>query len=390
MSFLVFNDIKRLLDQSFKSFIWLLSLQALTFVGGATLPNNLSEVTELQELFRKWLVESELRSPADNFNLERQKIEYRKEILTGRACRINVKRSERKKQAQTGTGYFDLIELSAKNCYFCPSNIKTATPMFPSSLVPEGRIKVGETTVFPNLFPFAKYHAVATVSRQHFLGIDEFTLKQMQDTLEASVKFFHYVKSADERAVYPIFSWNFLPPAGASVIHPHVQLTIDEYPTNLAWLYLKACERYFAGTNENYWLRLLETEKQEQQRFLGTIGEISWITSYVPLGNDEVCGIFHNISSLYELDRQSISDFSKGLKRVFTAYTLLGIHSFNLSTFSAPGENESFRLIVRIIARPYPQGYYNNDAGFMERLHEEVIVESMPEKVAHDMREYFG
>jgi len=59
MSFLVFNDIKRLLDQSFKSFIWLLSLQALTFVGGATLPNNLSEVTELHELFRKWLVESE-------------------------------------------------------------------------------------------------------------------------------------------------------------------------------------------------------------------------------------------------------------------------------------------------------------------------------------------
>jgi len=262
--------------------------------------------------------------------------------------------------------------------------------MFPPHLVPEGRIKIGETTVFPNLFPFAKYHAVATVTRRHFLGIDEFTLKQMQDTIKASVKYFDYVKSADEKAVYPIFSWNFLPPAGASVIHPHVQLTVDEHPTNLALLYLSACKSYFAKHERNYWLHLVEIEEQEQQRFLGRIGDISWITSYAPLGNDEICGVFHTISSLYELDGDTISDFSRGLKRVFTAYTLYGVHSFNLSTFSAPSQDDSFRLIVRIIARPYPQSYYNNDAGFMERLHEEVIVESMPEKVAADLKEYFG
>ena len=86
--------------------------------------------------------------------------------------------------------------------------------MFPSSLVPEGRIKVGETTVFPNLFPFAKYHAVATVSKEHFLGIDEFTLKQIQDTIKASIEYFRAVALSDKKAVFPIFSWNFLPPAG--------------------------------------------------------------------------------------------------------------------------------------------------------------------------------
>jgi UDPglucose--hexose-1-phosphate uridylyltransferase len=348
------------------------------------------EVINLRDLFSKWTIESELRNPTDNFRLEKQKIEGRKELLTSRACRINVKRSERKKQAQTGTGYSELIELSAKNCYFCPNNIKTATPMFPSNLVPEGRIKLGETTAFPNLFSFAKYHAVATVSRQHFLGIDEFTLKQIQDTMKASLNYFRIVRSSDRKAAYPIFSWNFLPPAGASVIHPHVQLTVDEQPTNLAWLYLTACQSYFKKYNENYWLSLLESEEQEGTRFLGKIGDVSWITSYVPLGNDEICGVFHNISSLYELDDQAIVDLSKGLKRVFTAYTLYGIHSFNLSTLSASGADESFRLVVRIIARPYPQSYYNNDSGFMERLHEEVIVESLPEKVASDLKEYFG
>ena len=348
------------------------------------------EVINLRDLFAKWTIESELRDPTDNFRLEKQKIEGRKEFLTSRACRINVKRSERKKQAQTGTGYSELIELSAKNCYFCPSNIKTATPMFPSNLVPDGRIKLGETTVFPNLFSFAKYHAVATVSKQHFLGIDEFTLKQIQDTMKASLNYFRIVRATDQKAAYPIFSWNFLPPAGASVIHPHVQLTVDEQPTNLAWLYLTACRRYFKKYKENYWLSLLETEEQEGTRFLGKIGDVSWITSYVPLGNDEICGVFHNVSSLYELDDHAIVDLSKGLKRVFTAYALYGVHSFNLSTLSASGVDESFRLVVRIIARPYPQSYYNNDSGFMERLHEEVIVESLPEKVASDLKEYFG
>jgi UDPglucose--hexose-1-phosphate uridylyltransferase len=373
-----------------KKFILLSSLQALIVYTPTHDYHYLLEVINLRDLFSKRLIESELRNPTEDFNLEKQKIEYRKELLTSRACRINVKRSERKKQAQTGMGYSELIELSTKNCYFCPANIKTATPMFPSSLVPEGRIKLGETTVFPNLFPFAKYHAVATISRQHFLGIDEFTLKQIQDTIKASIEYFRAVKSNDKKAVYPIFSWNFLPPAGASVVHPHVQLTVDEQPTNLAWLYLSACKSYFKKHKENYWQRLLEIEEKEGDRFLGKIGGVSWITSYVPLGNDEICGVSHDVSSLYDLDDTSISDLSKGLKRVFTAYTLYGVHSFNLSTFSAASRDESFRLVVRIIARPYPQSYYNNDAGFMERLHEEVIVESMPEKVASDLKEYFG
>jgi UDPglucose--hexose-1-phosphate uridylyltransferase len=310
--------------------------------------------------------------------------------LTGRRCRINVKRSERKKQVQTGRGYSDLIEVTAKNCYFCPNNIKTATPMFPSNLVREGRIKLGETTVFPNLFPFAKHHAVATVTKEHFLNLDEFTLKQLSDTFHASVKYFNTVKSTDEETIYPILSWNFLPPAGASVIHPHVQLTIDSEPTNLTWTYLMMSKNYYKKHKKNYWLTLLEYELREDERFLGKIGKVSWITNYVPLGNDEICAIFDRPSSLFDLDDELITDFSKGLKRVFTAYSQYGVHSFNLSTFSAPSHDESFNLIVRIIARPYPQCYYNNDAGYMERLHEEVIVESMPEKVASDMKQYFA
>ena len=92
---------------------------------------------------------------------------------------------------------------------------------------------------------------------------------------------------------------------------------------------------------------------------------------------------------LFDLDDRPISDFANGLKRVFTACSRCGVHSFNLSTLPVPGYDESFNLMVKIMARPYPQRYYTTDTGFMKRLHEEVILETMPEKVAPDMKKFF-
>jgi hypothetical protein len=90
--------------------------------------------------------------PEEDFRLEPHNIEYRRELLTGRTCKINIKRSQCKRQVQKGRNYANMIELSVKNCYFCPDKIKASTPIFPPSLVLEGRIEIGETTVFPNFF----------------------------------------------------------------------------------------------------------------------------------------------------------------------------------------------------------------------------------------------
>lgn len=42
-----------------------------------------------------------------------------------------------------------------------------------------------------------------------------------------------------------------------------------------------------------------------------------------------------------------------------------------------------------MISRPVPQGYYTADAGFMELMHRERVVESMPEKVAEMLKREF-
>jgi galactose-1-phosphate uridylyltransferase len=340
-------------------------------------------------MFEKRILSARFFNPLTGFEEDEQPIEYRKDPLLGIWCRINVKRTERVKQGQGETEFGELIERSREKCFFCPGNLKRDTPRFMPSIAPEGRIKLGETWVFPNLFPFSQYHAIATISEEHFLDLNEFSQRQIEDTLNASIDYFSRIYRKDREAKYPSFNWNHLPSSGASIVHPHVQLVMDRSPTCITDLYLRASERYYKEKKENYWERLVE-EEEKGERFIASLGGISWFTSFVPLGNNEVNAVFRR-GSLLELESREITAFAEGLRKVLKGYFNLGVRSFNLTTYSAPvgEEREDFWLSAKIISRPTPQRYYTADAGFMEVLHRERIVESMPEKVAEALRKEF-
>lgn len=342
-------------------------------------------------MFEKNVENAQFLSPLKEFQLDVQPVEYRRDPLTKSWCRINVKRAKRVKQGQIKSDYSDLVEKSAKKCFFCPDNIEKDTPRFPPEISKRGRLKLGETAVFPNLFPFAEYHAVATVSEKHFLDLAEFKQNQIKNTLQAGINYFRRVYGHDEEVKYPSFSWNYLPPSGASIVHPHVQLIADRVPTYLTDSYLKASAEYHKEHKENYWLKLIREEERLGVRFIGRTGDITWMTSFAPFGNNEVKAIFEDCSSLIELTPREINDFSKDVKKVLNFYAYLGVHSFNLTSYSAPmGEKiNSFCLNMKIISRPSPQGYYTSDAGFMELLHRERIVEALPEDVAKEIQKFF-
>lgn len=66
-----------------------------------------------------------------------------------------------------------------------------------------------------------------------------------------------------------------------------------------------------------------------------------------------------------------------------------GVRSANLSIFNGPldeGTDEAFRLHVRVIARRVPGALYVNDRGFMEMIHAEPVVESLPEVIASALK----
>ncbi len=342
-------------------------------------------------VFKKIVVESKFLTPLRDFEGDAQSIEYRRDPLLSTWCRINVRRTERVKQWKSDANFWELVEKSEKGCFFCPDNIPKSTPKFPPEIAPEGRIKLGETFVFPNLFPFAQHHAIATLTRKHFADLHEFTEDQIANTLNASIDYFKRVAKAYPRVKYPSFNWNHLPPSGASILHPHVQLVADERPTRMVDLSLKASAKYYGKNKGNYWLDLIEAEEKENARFIGKSGSIAWMTTFAPMGNNEITAIFEESANL-DISAKEVEAFASGLARILKGYYELGVKSFNLTMYSAAlGERrDDYRLNIKLISRPPPLRDYTSDAGFMETLHMERVVESMPEKLAESMRLFFG
>ena len=342
-------------------------------------------------MFKKITEKVRFHSPLKGFELDVQDIEYRMDPLTGKWSRVNVQRSKRIKQGEGKFECEELVKRSRKNCFFCPENIQRSTPMFDKGLIPAGRIRRGETWVFPNLFPFARHHAVATLTEEHFLRTGGFKETHIEDTLLAGLEFCRAISSRDEHAGYSTFNWNHLFPSGASIIHPHVQITLDSRPTYMTERLLDASRKYFKNTGKNYWDVLVSEERRLKERFIGTVDGMHFMASYSPFGNNEVLIVFEDKSSFTDLKDDEVSSLSAGIVKVLKAYEAMYVESFNLTTYSghAEGVSEGFNLHMRFISRAMPNPYYTSDVGFMEGLHFERVVESMPEDVATVARRFF-
>ncbi len=347
--------------------------------------------------FNKLVKNAKLKSPLEGFDIHQQAIEYRKDPLIDMWCRINVERALRKKQVSEETDMVRVIEDTQKGCFFCPENIENSTPKFFGLEEDEKeieRIKIGNAYIFPNLFPFGKDHAVGIFSGDHFLKMGDFNPKLIKDCITACIKYFQKVHEIYKNARYPLLSWNHMPPSGASIIHPHVQILIEETPTFLLGMYIEKSKSFYEKNRRNFWNLLLEKEREMGERFIAENDNLAILTSFAPTGNNEVLFLFkEGISSLTELNDTEKYEFSQAISSVLKGYRRLGVQSFTLSTYSGPVDEDIshyYNLNAKIISRPNFQKYYTNDTGYMERLNLEWVVLSKPEDVASFMREEFS
>ena len=324
--------------------------------------------------------------------LVRGQIEYRFDPLTNEQARLNPARARRVKQSGARVSQLDEIaQKSREICSFCPERIEKETPCFSKDICPGGRIKVGESLIFPNLHPFGEYHAVATMSKEHFLNPGEFSPQMIRDNLRATKNYILSVHTREEEVKYPVYMWNYMPPSGGSIIHPHAQILVEREPTPQVSRLLQKSLEYHAGNGENYWKNLIEREKRLGERFLAADDYLSVITSFAPRGFNEVSFIFNRVSSLAEIDDRQIESFSTYLSKALKAYSEIGVGSFNLVTFSGSiGGNEAYFywMSAKLISRPYPQGIYTGDTGSLERLQDVWIIDTLPEALARKMKPF--
>ena len=337
--------------------------------------------------FKKQIQEARILSPLTGFKPQTQAVERRKDPLLNRWCRINVERANRPKSKAGDSSVSQLVEASQKNCPFCPERILTSTPKFPEDILPGGRLRIGEAVVVPNLFAFAQHHSVVVLTKEHFLPLDGFSPEIILNGLNASIRYLEYVKASNPRVRYCSINWNNLPTAAASMLHPHLQVTADEVPTLYISESISSSKKFYDKHGVSYWLDLVEAEREIGNRYIMDVGESAWLSSFSSLGNNELLGIL-KASNLFELSEQQLRDYSLGLTTMLRGYHQIGVQAFNLSLYSGPLDSKmpSFSVHSRMISRPDVKTVYTADTGFMERLHEEIVVETMPEEVASKMR----
>lgn len=320
----------------------------------------------------------------------RDGIEYRFDPLTGGQTRINPARAGRLKQAESDFECWEIIERSREACVFCPEQIEQKTPTFPETICPEGRIRRGETVVFPNLNPFGENHAVATLSETHYLDLDGFRVDMLSDNLFASRDYILSVWNNNKEKRWPIWVWNYMPPSAGSIIHPHAQILVEGQPVPRLADLLAQGEAYFDDHRRNYWDDLVTEEQELGERFIFADDSITVITSFAPRGFNEIQFIFKE-SSLTELTVEAIDVFAHAIIKALRAYKEIGIGSFNLITYSGPLDEKlgSYRLHAKLFSRPFPRGVYTNDTGPMERSYDVWVIDTVPEEFADRMKPFF-
>jgi UDPglucose--hexose-1-phosphate uridylyltransferase len=285
-------------------------------------------------------------------------LQYREEHLTGLRCRISPDRLKR----QIDQALY--VPPKPDGCPFCRDAVFSVTPTFPGG----NRIVRGESVTFPNLYPFGEGHVVTVLTREHF--VDTFSRQQIADGL------YSQADALRQYDGFPSINWNFLPSAGASLVHPHMQGLSDFRPSRIVERYLFASRQYLIQQNRNYWTALKEEEKSSDRYLFGD--EIVWSAHAVPVGEREVRGILP-VATLDELE--SYIDLMAGdILEIIDLYRKLGTSAFNMSVFfDKAGNNNDFCAFCSMISRINPNPSSTSDSAFMERLHLEPIIMTLPE-----------
>jgi len=337
--------------------------------------------------FRKTGKVAQLHDPRAGFALTGVSSEVRFDPLTGDTSRICHFSFPPRQLPELGA----LAEGTRANCPFCPERVEQITPRYPESLVPGGRMRRGEALLVPNLFPYDDVSAIVVMSHAHFLPMDALPARVIADALLLARDFIRIAQAQlAGREAWGLVTWNYMPPSGASQVHPHLQVIVTDTPGNALRRELAAESDFLARHGVPYPRALLEAERAAGERLVLEESGIAWGAPYSPCGLlGDVQAVFRERATLAELADAEIEAWAEQLARIAAAYARLGLWSFNLTLFpDAAGERSgrhwlTARLLPRLYLHPH---LYNSDAAYMQLLLAEKFAMVHPERHAADLR----
>jgi len=337
--------------------------------------------------FKKKIQHSQILNPAEGFKEITLSLETRWDPLTKRSVRI----------LNLPIQKFDLWDMQAmlekggpQVCPFCPEVLERLTPQFSPAFLPEGRMRQGEACLFPNRLPFDKYCAVVVMGKQHYVPLSDFTEDLLFDAFSVSLAFLRRVQEKDPGVRFFSINWNYLPMAGGSIIHPHLQILAGAFPTYYQKTLIQASARYKKRWGKVYWEDLIREEQRLKERYIGTIGRTVWLAAFAPLGLTDLMCIFKGRTALAVLTEKDLKDFCLGLIKVFRYFLAYNHYSFNLGLYSGRREGEdAFWVNARIMTRRLLPPMGASDVSYFEKIHKESLDYRNPERLCEEVREFF-
>ncbi len=342
---------------------------------------------------RKDIFRRRFLNPLRDFQEEDQEVEIRFDPLLDHWAVFNPV-LEDKVKLFFGTHDWSLVEELAEatqaSCFMCPPKVREVTPRYPDSLIPGGRLEQGECTLFPNLFPVALYHAVIAVGEAHFRRLKDFSPGLIQDGLALGLRFLKLLEK-DAQALSGAICANYLPPAGASLVHPHFQVVAGPYPSPQMKRLYQASFNFYQTHGQNFWANLVEKERELGERFIASLGRVNFLTSFAPWGTNEVLAVIPEIHTLEEIAPEDIDHLAQGLSAILKGYEEMGYGSFNFTLFLPPLKEKTpwFSPLLRVITRQNLYENYRTDDYFLQRQLGAELILTPPEKLAQALKQHF-
>ncbi len=333
-------------------------------------------------------------NPFNNFVPEDHRVEVRKDPLLGDTSVYNPYLKDKAK-AFFGQNDPDLIqrlaEESAKNCIFCGENVVSKTACYPSDIMKEGRIRKGSAVLFSNLFSLGAYHPVIALCGAHFLKLSEFTPSVLSDGFETAQEFLRCVYCRDVSAVFTTICSNYLLPAGASMMHPHLQMLVTPVAYSYHGRMLDACRRYYKENGSSYYDDLVAEEERTGERYVVQHNNWHWMAAFSPMGSNEFMAIHDKEADFEELPATDLHDLANGISRVLLLYEQMGHLSFNYSLYAVQqsGREEGQRCVFKIISRQNLYPNYRNDDYFLQKMLQTELIFNLPEELAAQLKKIY-
>jgi galactose-1-phosphate uridylyltransferase len=315
----------------------------------------------------------------------RLEAEVRRDPLTGRSGRVAHFQGFQLRRAELGPA----IESSRANCPFCPERILRVTPKLLPGVAPGGRISQGEAVLFPNISPYDRHSVVVVLTSAHFVPPDEFRPTQLADGLGAAQTYFRAMAPVPA-GTFSLVTWNYMPPAGATQVHAHLQAFSTDRPGSLLEEEVRHSRAFHRRHGKVFWEALLAEERGREERYLGAGRHTAWLVPFVSRSViSDLMAIFPGATDFEQLPETALMEFSRGLCAAMAFFAREGVVAFNLALYPAPSGQGGDHFWLH--ARLSPRIYFNpsilgSDTTSWQHLLDEPFMVRSPEVLAAALR----